>query len=240
MNKCFITKLDAVVEDNHLPYLGYAVANVNLSAEKSMYFGVDTSVNSVKIKIVGNVSITSLGGVSTNVKEAQVSHGQSFILSPGTYQLLFDKYYAVPLSFPTDGSIRINAEDFSFSQYSRESSLSLIRIIYGDVKGMGSLYKAKTLNFQSCDKLYGDIADLGTCTGLTELWLNGTQVTGNIEDFVKAQRNAGRTSCDSLNIAYAAETLVKWKGNGVTTSVYQNKLSWTSNSITFKDETISA
>lgn len=240
MNKCYVTKLKEVVNDNSLPYVGYAVANVNLSAEKSMYFGVDTSVNSVKIKIVGNGAITSLGGVSTNVKEAQVSHGQSFVLSQGTYQLLFDKYYAVPLSFPTDGSITIDAADFNKSLYSKDSNLSLIRIVYGNVKGMGSLKNVKTLNFQSCDKLYGDIAELGTCTGLTELWLNGTQVSGNIEDFVKAQRAAGRTSCDSLNIPYAAETLVKWKGNGVTTSVYQNKLSWTSNSITFKDETISA
>lgn len=238
MNDCFVTKLKAVVDDNSLPYLGFAVANVNLSTDTSVYLGVDSSISSVRIKIIGEGTIVSKGGVSANVKEAEVMHGESFVLSSGNYKLLFDKYYAVPLSFPTDGSVTIDASDFSKSLYSRDSYLSLIRIMYGDIKGMASLHNVKNMNFQNCNDLYGDIADLGTCTGLTLLGLLNTQVSGNIEDFVKAQRAAGRTSCESLNFSYAAETLIKWKGEVVATSVYENILSWTADTMTFKGETI--
>lgn len=93
------------------------------------------------------------------------------------------------------------------------------------------------LYLQSMTQCTGDISTLGTFTSLTGLRLTGTSVSGTVEGFVNAQRVAGRSSCDSMNVQLPSTVTFNEEAVSIVSDVV---LSWTETQITFNSVTITA
>lgn len=109
--------------------------------------------------------------------------------------------------------------------------------VYGDIDSLKNLTELNTLSLSNSADILGDIKSLGKCTKLTNLSVAGTGVSGTLEDFVKAQRAAGRTAESTGITVYAANTNVTF--NGIKQPSQLN-LTWTANTITFGSTTVNA
>ena len=80
-----------------------------------------------------------------------------------------------------------------------------------------------------------DIKELGTLTSLTYYELGvGAKVSGALEDFIVAQRTAGRASCTGIRMPFLSG--VTWRGVAVSGTTTWCNISWTSNTMTFNKD----
>lgn len=108
--------------------------------------------------------------------------------------------------------------------------------LVGNIADIRTLTNMKVLQVGRNVLIKGKMCFAGGLTNLTDYQFRSTKIYGTIEDFVAAQRGAGRTTCDSMTIN-PRETSVTFNG----TSIGANSattLSWTASAITYNGTTI--
>lgn len=232
-----ITTLKEAVNDASLPFFGLAKISVNLESEKTIQFTAPSD-RVIHLLVIGDGTITPDAMQAT--KSAYVGSGTNVTLSAGQYDLMFDKYYAVPTGSVAGGGVSADTSAFKDTIYgqTKPGALNWYKFLAGDIKYMSVFHAAPTFSFISCSNLYGDISSLGPCVGLTTVNFNGTALSGNLEDFVAAQRANGRAS-GTISCPFIGESQIKWRGASIA-SASTDVLSWTATTITFKGETITA
>lgn len=112
--------------------------------------------------------------------------------------------------------------------------------ISGDISEIQDCKKIKQLNFNGCQNIYGDFSVLGNfpLVGEWNTSILGTKIKGSVEDFVRVNRRNGRKT---------GTFTFHWLGNnatfkGVAFSPQKDatNITWTENTITVDEETITA
>lgn len=117
--------------------------------------------------------------------------------------------------------------------------------LYGDISCLSKYVKLKHLAFATQYYITGQITSLGTLINLNEITFGDTQISGDLVDFVKEQRNNGRTTCSSITIQYLLTSKnIIFNGQNISDYVDAvdniHTLSWTETTITLNDVTIDA
>lgn len=88
--------------------------------------------------------------------------------------------------------------------------------IEGDIKALKDKTTISQIGFDQCYDVYGDIKHLGTLTNLasSEMYMQSTQIYGNIEEFAEAMIANGKTSGQIKFALKGAK--VKYGGNLIT------------------------
>jgi hypothetical protein len=112
--------------------------------------------------------------------------------------------------------------------------------LIGDIKVFGNKINLTELTITASYGVYGDIKTLGRLTSLTTISFGETSVSGELEEFVANQINAGRTS-GSILLYYITSTKMTFKGEYVSSLFPTNPanlyLRWNgSNDITLTTE----
>lgn len=155
MNKCLVTKLSGVVNDNTLIRLSTLTGN--LSAKES------TKTNNLYI------SATADGSVNVKVKENGVAIRDSNVSASNTITLLCDK---VNTNYSIEASPKYNISSIvatsiltaRIEELCHCVNLKRIEILYsnstGNIEDLSSLLKLAVLNIKGCNELTGEILNL--------------------------------------------------------------------------------
>ena len=128
---------------------------------------------------------------------------------------------------------------FKNATFANEITLRKQSIVGGTLADLANT-KATTIN-GSASNASGNIVDIASLPykeGGVPLVYDCLAVTGDIVDFVKARRKAGRTSDNITHTFWAIKSGVTFNGKPIVGS--ESILSWTANTITFNGETINA
>lgn len=155
MNKCLVTKLSGVVNDNTLIRLSTLTGN--LSAKES------TKTNNLYI------GATADGSVNVKVKENGVAIQDSNVSANTTITLLCDK---VNTNYSIEASPKYNISSIvatsiltaRIEELCHCVNLKRIEILYsnstGNIEDLSSLLKLAVLNIKGCNELTGEILNL--------------------------------------------------------------------------------
>lgn len=198
MSKCFITKLQGVVNNPSLLKLGELRIgfsnNDNQSNIQSIGIGV---TNPISLEILGDGYFTDAKGNENHGKTMNFSYSSNSVNIVGTNTLsIIGKYYLNTLSV---SSVQTNIAYFSIDDLKLSKNLSKINLnsknITGDIASLGNLTELNFLSFYG-SKVVGDIASLGNLTKLTTLNLSNVAVSGSLNILSKLLK------LQSLNISY--------------------------------------
>lgn len=256
MNKVLITKLNGVVSNDDLPRVGEIRLDVDYTGEDDYYR------NHVQaISLVDNSVINVLFNDGISIKEGYVEgKGISSNISGKGVIKIYPKYNLTSIESRIATTLRDTEESLKYCEQLVEliltgsNKLNLDKIDYtlpkleilsfdwsnglsGDIRKLTSFApNLKTLFVNGCTLLTGDISDIGALTKLEKLDFASSGVTGTVESFVAAQREAGKTTC-TLIVFQNAQDTITFNGGAITSGA---KLSWTSTTITLDNSTIEA
>ena len=267
MGNCLVTKLKSAVDNDSLDRLGMlclGIKAINSPTVDTQYrrLCVSDDVTSITISVSEGQIYRSYGGEGgssltfENISTDEVS-GYKYInfYVPNIDCILYVPKY-VCVGWITSYGFSIKTEKISsyvpigaltdrlnlLEGRLAELPTSLTYLQVSNTKLEGSLEDFGRFDMTYIvlgDNYGGDIATLGGQIHLTTLWAG--KLTGNIEDFVIAQRAAGRTECTGISTRYFGASnnlyfnneLISYSGSIVT-------LSWTASTITFGETTINA
>ena len=117
--------------------------------------------------------------------------------------------------------------------------------VTGNIESLSTLLNLTTFRCDYNIKVSGDISSIGNLINLTKMQFYGCNlITGSLEDFVAAQRLAGRTTCSSedgftiiirnTNVSFGGEVI------GPASPTSATELTWTADTITFNGTTVNA
>jgi hypothetical protein len=112
--------------------------------------------------------------------------------------------------------------------------------ISGDISELQDCKKIKRLNFNGCQNIYGDFSVLGNfpLNGEWNTSVLGTKIKGSVEDFVKVNRRNGRNT-GSFTFHWLGDNAT-FKGVPFDPQKDATNITWTENTITVDEETITA
>lgn len=237
MGLCLVTKLKESVADTSLSKIGektfilLAGQSVTLSGTGLKIRGID-----------GNFDVT---GKVTNVNSYELPGGYNFIKNPNSHDLLLgvselDKLISISVESPYPKSILIDLSFFKEAVALNDVGLSKQTFIGGTLADFSACRNIRFLDVTS-SAIVGsivDIAGLSWAEGQVPFVFGCPNVSGDIIDFVKARRQAGRTSDNISHTYWAIDSGVTFNGNPIVGD--ETILSWTANTITFNGETINA
>lgn len=264
---CLVTKLKGSVNDLTIPKLGnFIFKGYSGEAEASganyvrlLYEGKGTV--SIEKGDISNVATGERSGNKLTGEELTFNIAQGdFVFNVEKYNLLSFLIYYNELS----DSSSLNTKDFQYCSKIQKleahgmkgdlsdlaqittlvnfnsESLKDTDYLIGDIKALVSNKNITSINTNRNIMIEGDIASLGSLTKLTFFNLGNTKISGNIEDFVKAQRAAGRIVATMDNLPYLGACRgLRFNGNAITNQE-TNTLSWTSTTITLNGQQITA
>lgn len=191
MNKCLVTKLSGVVNDNTLIRLSTLTGN--LSAEES------TKTNKLYI------SATADGSVNVKVKENGVVIQDSNVSANNTIGLSCDK---VDTNYSIEASPKYNI-----------SSISATSVLTARIEELCRCVNLSKIEF-SYSKSTGNIEDLSSLLKLAVLNVRGcNELTGEILNLLLQMCNRGRTE-GSLQISASETAKLSFKGQSVANTFY--------------------
>lgn len=191
MNKCLVTKLSGVVNDNTLIRLSTFTGN--LSAKES------TKANNLYI------STTADGSVNIKVKENGVVIQDSNVSANNTLTLSCDK---VDTNYSIEASPKYNISSIS--------ATSVLTARIEELCHCVNLLKIET----SYSKSTGNIEDLSSLLKLAVLNIKGcNELTGEILNLLLQMCNRGRTE-GSLQISASETAKLSFKGQSVVNTFY--------------------
>lgn len=109
----------------------------------------------------------------------------------------------------------------------------------GNIASLATLTKCTSLRVSSAGQVTGDIASVGNIL-VTDFAVSNSGVSGRFEDFVAAQRLAGRTSYTTTGTWYLQDCGVTFNGQPISASSPAGAISWTDTTITVNGTTINA
>lgn len=182
MNKCLVTKLNSIVDNNAILKLGEMRFKVTSTANPTAASQLVTfNFNKTcEVKIIGDGYITD-SNLSANKGKSIVilaNTSTDVYFSNGNYEVsIADKYSTVVFKgFSTNVSIDI--EDFKYSN-NLGTLLSLSKESFGDVSCLKKLVSLKVLNLSSYTAT-GKLSDLSGLTALTELSISNSKIEGDL------------------------------------------------------------
>lgn len=112
--------------------------------------------------------------------------------------------------------------------------------ISGDISELQNCKKIKRLNFNGCQNIYGDFSVLGNfpLVGEWNTSVLGTKIKGSVEDFVQVNRRNGRTT-GTFTFHWLGDNAT-FKGVTFDPQKDATNITWTENTITVDEETITA
>lgn len=191
MNKCLVTKLSGVVNDNTLIRLSTLTGN--LSAKES------TKANKLYI------SATADGSVNVKVKENGVVIQDSNVSANNTISLSCDKVYT---NYSIEASPKYNISSIV--------ATSVLTARIEELCHCVNLSKIET----SYSKSTGNIEDLSSLLNLAVLNIKGcNELTGEILNLLLQMCNRGRTE-GSLQISATETAKLSFKGQSVVANTF--------------------
>lgn len=244
MNKCLVTTLKGVVNDNNLRKLGEFrfTKRAGIAATADSCFVSVSSIEDSTVEILNDGQFCQSGSgipdtAAGKIKTFPAGSTYSFWVTPGSIVSIRSKYTITRLAHAY--------ADFDLSELNYMTELKeLICQFSGGLTGdIAELTKLSKLNYLALpqatkltgnisalssmtnltyialnySRLSGDIASLGTLTNLDTLSLGDSVITGNIEDLVSAQISAGRTS-GTIALPYIKATKLFYEGQPVATN----------------------
>lgn len=185
MNKCFITKLQGVVDNTSLLKLGELRISFDNNGNPSNIQSIGIGVtNPISLEILGDGYFTNSNGSDNLGKKKNFTSYADSVHIVGTNTLsIIGKYNLTTLSV---SSSKTNVTYFCIDDLKMSKELVKLNInsnsLTGDIASLGNL---KKLNFLSIvnSKVVGDIASLGNLIELTNINLANTSLFGNINVF---------------------------------------------------------
>ena len=189
MNKCFITKLQSVVDNASLLKLGELRIgfsnNGNPSNIQSIGIG---ATNQISLEILGDGYFTDSTGNSNLGKKIDFNYSNSnavYIVGSNTLSIV-KKYNLTVLSV---SSGKTDVTDFCIDDLKASKELIKLnmnsKFITGDIASLGNLNKLNYLSLRNSKFITGDIASLGNLIELTNIDITNTNLSGNISIFNK-------------------------------------------------------
>jgi hypothetical protein len=248
MGLCLVTRLKESVADSSLLRPGEKTFLLNADGE-FMLRGIG-----VKLRVLddsGSLNVTPLGGSATNETD--------FTIANATYNIcknLSGKDLLIGISeiskldvFGTDKEskcMELDLNIFAAATNMSEIKLNHQLIVGGNLATLknvtsGGESSLTTLSFYKAQGIAGSIDDIGGLRfsgNAIFTFFMCANVTGDIVNFVKKQRQIGRTSATCTDIYFVHGTGITFNGNSVADVI--GSLSWTSSTITLGETTINA
>lgn len=205
-NKCLVTRLNGVIENNSIPRLGFIKVKVEAVASPTKVtqgFLFNPTKNTV-ITIDGDGYFTD-ESLSQNLgKTKSVNAGT---LSP-VYVSNGNFYVNIPKNVTTfipknnssqNGTAQANNKSFDIEQLKFSTSIGFMEIsntgAYGDIASFANMTSLKDLYVSSSKGLYGNISSLNKCP-ITSFFAENTNLVGDIANlrncsFCVIQRSTG-------------------------------------------------
>lgn len=263
-NNCLVTKLKGSV-DADLPKLGVLKLEVNNSATGYRPIGIRIVEGATVTVSSPNSNIYSdlQGTVTDNPRIISPSGSNTYsFFTSGAIVEISSKYKLAALIW--DGDIKpVEIKDLKYSEglvnitgyltgnlSDMSQLINLTRLetpsatydttmLLGNISALSTLVNLTYLAIGKRRGITGALKDIGSLTHITDLQIGDTVISGSIEEFVAAQRLAGRTTCGQLNVPYIGTTAVTFNGGSIT-AASNSVLSWTASTITLDGTTISA
>lgn len=250
MGKCLVTRLKEVVTDSSLLRLGEKTfvllpkGQVVIRAHEDM-----------PIRVIGNGSFY-IGSNTNALTEGAIlqTGGYHTITNAQDYAIVLGMNNLSQLNVFSTGDSGDNQQieiDLSFFEYSHkmtELTLRAEKIVGGTLKDMSRIAETSSLGafyMSKCIGVVGSILDVAEVNYSAAAFPNFafcSEVTGEIVDFVKAQRAKGRTSANVSAAYYVESTKITFNGT-LATSIDESlpkAISWTATTITLGSVTINA
>lgn len=237
MGNCLITKLNSVVIDESLSYLGGIVLdfakidNPTDDEKKYLTFVIQPkSGKSFTVKVIGEGEFF-VNGSSTGLTEKKYGSGIT-LYANGIRLLISDKYSLATFDDRAPGNgdaVSIKASDLAYCDMSMISVSSwVVKGLTSDiVRGNNSI---TYINLGNKSELHGNVADFGYLPNITTLALfNCPNISGSVETFVHRQREIGRMSNPTNMNAKLQNSSITFGGQRVT---WNNTLQWDATTIT--------
>lgn len=243
MGNCLITKLNSVVIDESLSYLGGIVLdfakidNPTDDEKKFLTFAIiPKSGESFTLKVIGEGEFF-INGASTGLTEKSYSSGVT-LYANAIKLLISDKYSLATLDDRAPGNgdaVSIKASDLAYCDMSMISVSSwVVKGLTSDiVRGNNSI---TYINLGNKSELHGNVADFGYLPNIITLSLyNCPNISGSVETFVHRQRKIGRMSNPTNLTTRFQNSNITFGGQRVT---WIDSLQWDATTITMGSRVI--
>lgn len=218
---CLVTKLNGVVDNDNLNELGEVRMMVKLSSDSAIprtnsFMTLDSTPFEVRLLDDGVTFASATGdcqvidskhGITTG---RYISGGNALVVSGAEPE----SWIRVSVKSKYNiGMLSSYAKDVYLSDIQYSTNLIRFRSEvecpkYGKLKDLSRMSLLENVYIWDNGAVTGNISDLGYFTALTKLSLasnssSRNHIAGSWDDFVTAQRNNGRSTCDSLDISNA-------------------------------------
>lgn len=190
MNKCFITKLQGVVNNASLLKLGELRISFSNNGNPSNIQSIGIGVTDpISLQILGDGYFTDSKGNENLGKMMNFAYSANAVNIVGTNTLsIVKKYNLTTLSI---SSKQTNVTDFCIDDLKASKELIKLnmndKFVTGDIASLGDLNKLNYLSLRMSN-VTGDIASLGNLTELNYLDLTNNSVSGNLNIFSKLSK----------------------------------------------------
>lgn len=247
MGLCLVTRLKESVADSSLLRPGEKTFLLNAGGQFTIV-GMG-----VKLRVLddsASLSVSPLGSSTTNEKD--------FTIANDTYNICVNnsgKDLQIGISevsklavFGTDSNAKCMEVDLnmlSAATNMREIKLNHQLIVGGNLATLKNVTSGgsslSSFSFERSLNMVGTIDDIGGLRFAGNIifnFFNCANVTGDIVNFVKKQRQLGRTSATCTDIYFATGSGITFNGSPLADVI--GSLSWTSSTITVGETTINA
>lgn len=212
MSTCLVTRLKATVQDSSIPKIGAFLAGVKVDGNlKIAPNGTFRPVSGGELLITildEGVTFASASGGAVKVDSKNGIFYDNYLNELTFSGVSANTTVNVRVTSSYDlGYIGINVSSLGVASIEYATGLTGIRfsssVASGDLSKLRNLTNVATLVMGFNNDIVGDISILGKLTALTTINLASVRgnFTGNWKDFVAAQKENGRTTCDSLEVA---------------------------------------
>ena len=193
MNKCLITKLNGIADNNSLLRIGemsIKISRVSSPNIKTQSFNFKFA-KETKLEIIGDGYFTDSSLSQNKGKTLVIPAGSKtdVYVSNGDFELrILNKYNLRTISFVANGQLyqkddvankTMDIGSLAYSTLINEISLTNTNV-YGDIAALKNLSEVLLVKL-SGTKVYGDIANIKKCKQIITLRFSNTQVSGDIQ-----------------------------------------------------------
>ena len=223
MSDCLVTKLKGSVGDSSLPILGGFEMEIKANAGYVEFLStgctfkrydsdgnlVQTTINNFtgmnfaagKLRVENKYAITKISAAAWDTAKLELDE-----ISPCTLLTYLSAYVSGDLSSVSGLTLLTNLTLIVANGGTLSGDLSVLSLLTSlasifigqntSVVGNVSVFSGRALTGVTLQSpgIVGDVASFGKSIGASDLWLNGSGISGAIEDLADAQVTNGRTS----------------------------------------------
>lgn len=255
MGNCLVTKLKGSVDNDNLTVLGSLKFSVDIRDGGHIANFVRSKDNSVEytVEIISpGVTITSVegpGAKQIDSKKGIVRYYNDKLYLSGagsSVNVMISSKYDIDTiqSLSKSNGIEIKLSELKYCKNLTTLDLNSYWNATGDIEELSLCSKLEQANIAWNEGTFGNIEKaFGTLTNLSLIGIANTVsvIDGDLKQFVQAQINAGRTSCNGItfnSMQYVKALTMNGTNINYITGINTNyTLSWSGNKILFKSVT---